>query len=173
MGSVATGVPMSRMAYTGGLMNKPTFPVGVVMQRRAVHNRWVDCVWEPWGVLPGHEQGEVRLLVNGGEMSQWLHPGFALQLHRDEAEGYYLNVSGPAPSVFVLWRMDGERALPLDVTASSEEAGRWLDGGNSVDRVAMPAEIFAWVGEYVEQNYRPEPKKRVKPRSFKQPKDRV
>lgn len=161
------------MAYTAGLMQKPSFPVAVVMQRRAVQNRWIDCVWEPWGVLPSEERGEARCILEDQGLSQWLHPGFTLILHRDEAEGYYLNVSGNAPSVFVLWRMDGERALPLDVTASSEEAGRWLDGGHSVDRVAMPAEVFAWVGDYVEHNYRPEPKKRIKPRSFKHPKDRV
>jgi hypothetical protein len=147
------------------------------MQRRAVQNRWIDCVWEPWGVIPNEqpsaECGAPRLLLEDQGIAQWLHPGFRLQLHRDEAEGYYLNVSGPAPSVFVLWRMEEERALPLDVTASSEEAGRWLDGGHSVDRVAMLPEIFAWVGEYVEHNYRPEPKKRIKPRSFKHPKDRV
>ena len=161
------------MPYTGACVTKPRFPVGVVMQRRAVQNRWIDCVWEPWSVLAGHEVGEPRLLVDDQSVSQWLHPGFALQLHRDEAEGYYLNVSGPAPSVFILWRMEGEHALPLDVTVSSEEAGRWLDGGHSVDRVAMPAEIFAWVGGFVEQNYRPQPKVRIKPRSFRQPKDRV
>ena len=161
------------MAYTDGVMSKSSFPVAVVMQRRAVQNRWIDCVWEPWSVLPTQEQGEARLLVDQEGVTQRLHPGFALQLHRDEAEGYYLNVSGPAPSVFVLWRMDGEQGLPLDVTVSSEEAGRWLDGGHSVDRVAMPPEIFAWVGDYVEHNYRPEPKKRIKPRSFKHPKDRV
>jgi hypothetical protein len=154
-------------------MSKPSFPVAVVMQRRAVQNRWIDCVWEPWSVLPSEERGEPRLLVDQGGIAQWLHPGFHLQLHRDEAEGYYLNVSGPAPSVFVLWRMDEKGGLPLDVTVSSDEAGRWLDGGHSVDRVAMPAEIFAWVGDYVEHNYRPEPKKRIKPRSFKHPKDRV
>jgi hypothetical protein len=158
-------------------MSKPSFPVAVVMQRRAVQNRWIDCVWEPWGVIPSEqrsaERGAPRLLLDDQGIAQWLHPGFTLQLHRDEAEGYYLNVSGPAPSVFVLWRMDEERALPLDVTVSSEEAGRWLDGGHSVDRVAMPPQIFAWVGDYVEHNYRPEPKKRIKPRSFKHPKDRV
>jgi hypothetical protein len=161
------------MAYTGGFMSKPSFPVAVVMQRRAVQNRWIDWVWEPWSVLPSEERGEPRLLVEDNGISQWLHPGLALQLHRDEAEGYYLNVSGPAPSVFILWRMEEDRGLPLDVTVSSDEAGRWLDGGHSVDRVAMPAEIFAWVGDYVEHNYRPEPKKRIKPRSFKHPKDRV
>jgi hypothetical protein len=165
------------MAYTGGFVSKPSFPVAVVMQRRAVQNRWIDCVWEPWGVIPSEERsgerGAPRLLLEDQGIAQWLHPGFTLQLHRDEAEGYYLNVSGAAPSVFVLWRMDDERALPLDVTVSSEEAGRWLDGGHSVDRVAMPAEVFAWVGDYVEHNYRPEPKKRIKPRSFRHPKDRV
>ena len=154
-------------------MSKPTFRVAVVMQRRAVQNRWIDCVWEPWGVLASGEQGVPRLLLDDQGIMQWLHPGFALELHRDEAEGYYLNVSGPAPSVFVLWRMDEERALPVEVTVSSEEAGRWLDGGHSVDRVAMPAEIFAWVGDYVEHNYRPVPQKRIKPGSFKHPKDRV
>jgi len=143
------------------------------MQRRAVQNRWVYCVWEPLGVLASDERGAARQLLDEPGLAQWLHPGFTLQLHRDEAEGYYLNVSGPAPSVFILWRMDDDRGLPLDVTVSSEEAGRWLDGGHSVDRVGMPPEIFAWVGEYVEQNYRPVPQKRIKPRSFRHPKDRV
>ena len=32
---------------------------------------------------------------------------------------------------------------------------------------AMPRGDLAWVGEYVEKTYRPEPKKRIKPRSFK------
>ena len=32
--------------------------------------------------------------------------------------------------------------------------------------VAMPPEIYAWVGDYVEKNYRPEPKKRQRPKSF-------
>lgn len=153
-------------------MEKPSFPVAVVMQRRAAQSRWADYIWELHGVLadPG---GAPRLLRQDGEAAQWLHPGFRLLLHKDETEGYYLNVSAPHPRVFVLWRMEGEHALPLEVTVSSDEASRWLDGGHSVDGVAMPPEIFAWVGEYVENNYRPEPKKRIKPRSFQHPKDRM
>src|SRR3954467_6894553 len=125
-------------------MEKPTFPVCVVMQRRAVQSRWVDCVWEPWSVLPAQARdattGAPRLLVERSDVAQWLHPGLTLVLHKDECEGYYLNVSAQDPRVFVLWRMDEEgeqRALPVDVTVSSEEAGRWLDGGHSVDGVAM------------------------------------
>jgi hypothetical protein len=155
-------------------MEKPKFPVAVVMQRRQLNNRWQSEAWEPRSVIPSVEtKGPPRLLVEEGGVQQWLHPGFELVLHRDEAEGYYLNVSVPGARVFVLWRMDDEKAVPLDVTASYNEGGRWLDGGNSVDGVAMLPEIFAWVGEFVERHYRPEPRKRIKPRSFVHPKDRV
>ena len=153
-------------------MEKPSFPVAVVMRRRAAQSRWVDHVWEPVQVDrdPG---GALRPLDEDAGGERWLHPGFRIVLHRDEAEGYYLNCTAPLPKVFVLWRMDEERGLPLDVTASSEEAGRWLDGGHSIDGVPMTPEIFAWVGEWVEKNYKPQPKKRIKPRSFQHPKDRV
>jgi hypothetical protein len=156
-------------------MEKPVLPVAVVMQRRAVQSRWTDCVWEPRGVVTGPEATAAapRALTEDASVAQWIHPGFRIVLHRDEAEGYYLNCSAPHPKVFVMWRMDEDRALPLDVTASSEEAGRWMDGGHSVDGVDMNEDIFAWVGAYVEQNYKPQPKKRIKPRSFRHPKDRV
>jgi Protein of unknown function (DUF3305) len=155
-------------------MEKPRLPVAVVMERRQLNNRWQSESWEPRSVIPSVEpKGPPRLLVDSGGVQQWLHPGFEIVLHRDEAEGYYLNVSVPGARVFVLWRLDDDKGVPLDVTASYNEGGRWLDGGHSVDGVAMTPEIFAWVGEFVENNYRPEPKKRIKPRSFVHPKDRV
>jgi len=150
------------------------------MERRNARSPWADVVWQPVSVLESEEPpGAARLLVKRDDFEQWLHPGFALEIHRDEIEGYYMNVSSGSPRVFVLWRMDGEggesdaRGLPLQVTVSYDEGGRWLDAGNSVDSVAMPDSIFAWIGDYVEKNYRPEPKKRIKPRSFVHPKDRV
>lgn len=161
-------------------MEKPKKTLAVVMQRRALNHRWQSEAWEPWSALESEERGVPRKLVDEVGLAQWLHPGLELTLHRDEAEGYYMNVSSEAPKIFVLWRMleEGEpshgcAAVPVQITASYDEAGRWMDGGHSVDNVAMPAEIFAWVGEYVEKNYKPEPKKRRKPRSFVHPKDRA
>jgi hypothetical protein len=161
-------------------MEKATRTLAVVMQRRNARSRWAGVVWQPVSVLESDEpQGEARLLVKHDDFEQWLHPGFELAIHRDEIEGYYTNVSSESPRVFVLWRMEGEvgddnaRALPLQVTGSYDEGGRWMDGGHSVDSVAMPPDIFAWLGDYVEKNYRPEPKKRRKPRSFIHPKDRI
>ena len=155
-------------------VEKPKFSLAIVMQRRPAQSRWAEVVWEPHGVVCGHNGGAKRLLLERDGVAQWLHPGFEVELHRDEAEGYYLNLTAPDPRVFILWRMEGEEALPVHVTVSSEEAGRWMDGGHSVDSVKMPREIFAWVGEWVEKNYKPKPfEKRIKPRSFLHPKDRV
>ena len=155
-------------------MEKQRKTLAVIMQRRVLHNRWQSVAWEPWSVLESDEPpGPARRLVEQQEFSQWLHPGFELAIHRDEVEGYYMNVSSGSPRVFVLWRMEEDDALPLQITASYDEGGRWLDGGHSVDAVAMPPAVLAWIGEYVEQNYRPEPKKRIRPRSFIHPKDRV
>jgi len=118
-------------------------------------------------VLSSEERsGAPRVLVDEPGIAQWLHAGFELVLHKDEIEGYYLNVSAPQPRVFVLWRMENEMALPIEVTLSSEEAARWADGGHSVDGVAIPPELFAWVGAHVEANYRPQPQQRFKRRSF-------
>ncbi|MBI3376345.1 MAG: DUF3305 domain-containing protein [Betaproteobacteria bacterium] len=155
-------------------MEKPRVCVAVIMQRRALNNRWQSEAWEPFGVLPNYAgASEPRKIVEQEGVTQWLYPGQEILLHRDEAEGYYLNVSTAEPRVFVSWRLDEGRAAPLLLTVSYHEASRWLDGGEQVDSVPMPPEIYGWVGEWVEKNYRPEPNKRIRPRSFMHPRDRA
>ena len=158
-------------------MHDSSIPVAIVMQRRALQNRWQSEVWEPLGIVANYAQrsgpgAEPSLLVEEGGNAQWLHPGFELKLYRDETEGYYLNVSSNEPRVFVMWRMEDAFAVPKFVTVSYNEAGRLMDGGEQVDTVPMPAEVMAWAGAYVEENYRPEVKQRRRPQSFISPKVR-
>ena len=155
-------------------VNAPRRTIAVVMQRRPVSNRWQTEVWEAFSVLADYDgPGAPRLLVEDAGAAQWLYPGLQLTLHRSEAEGYYHNVSSQEPRVFVMWRMEAEKAVPQYATLSYDEASRWMDGGEQIDSVAMPATLFAWVGEFVEKNYRQGPKKRIKPQSFLSPKDRA
>jgi len=155
-------------------METPTKRVAVIMQRRPLANRWQSEVWEPAGVLDDYQgAAEPRLIVDEESSRQWLYPGFDIVLRRSEAEGYFHNVSAREPRVFVLWRMENDRAVPQYVTVSYDEASRWMDGGENVDSVPMSSALFAWVGEFVESNYRPAPKKRIKPQSFLSPKDRA
>ena len=154
-------------------MDKPRKRVAVIMQRRAIENRWQNEVWEAAGVLLGYPADrEPRALVETPTFAQWLYPGLDIVLRRSEAEGYFHNVSTAAPNVFVLWRMGESLAVPHYVTVSYDEASRWMDGGAQVDAVAMPLALREWLVAFVEQNYRPEPKKRLRPKSFLAPGER-
>ena len=149
------------------------FPLAVVMERRSLQNRWVDEAWEAVGVVPFFaDQGAPaadpsarpapRRIVAEPEREQWLHPGYRLELFRDEAENYFLNMSAPVPKVFVMWRHDGEAARPREVSVSYGEAARWLDSGEQVDGVPMSREIADWVGDFVNTHYKPAPRKKVR-----------
>jgi hypothetical protein len=149
------------------MIERPTQKLSVILEREAVESRWESHHWQLLGVVPD-VGGEARTILETPTLMRRLHPGFEVTLFADEAEGYYLNVSSEAPSVFVSIRND-EGAVdpyPFQATLSYNEAARWMDGGEKVERVVMWPELAAWMGEWVEANYRPEPKKRRKPRSF-------
>jgi len=154
----------------------PSVRLAVVMERRPLENPWSSETWLPVEVRA--DDGELRapqLLREADGVAQWLFPGIALVLSRDECEGYWQNLVSPGPRVFVMWRMEGEDGLPQPerVTASYDEASAWMDASESVESVPMPEAMVPWVGDYLKANFRPEPKKRIRPQSFKHPKDRV
>lgn len=111
-------------------------------------------IWRPVAVEPAASDSEL-----------------SVQLHLDECEGYYLNLTTDEPSLFVQWRLheddtgivvDDDPAPPraLAVTASYNEAGRWMDGGARVDPVPMPEPMIPWVAEFVSLHYVAEPTKK-------------
>ncbi len=160
---------------------RPRLPVAVVMRRVRIDNRWQPWRWELAEVLPddGGFGTEPRLLLDDAGEQRWLHPGFEVELFRDDAEGYILNATTPAPCWFVLWRMEEEATLaaepiarPAMVSLSYHDAGRWLDAQETVEQVPAPAEVVAWMREFAEAHYVPEPKKRKRPDSFRPLQDR-
>lgn len=154
-------------------MVNPTFPVQVVMQRREIQHRWQNEVWEPVEAVSGAGDGAPRVIAESAQSTRWLYPDLELVLRVTDADGYFLNVTTSEPSVFVMWRMEAERAVPCHVTVSYSEASSWMEGGENVDRVRMPPDVFAWVSDFVVRHYRPQPKKKIRPQSFKSPKDRA
>jgi len=153
--------------------------VAVMMRRERLHGP--SSHWQPWrwtldAVLPD-EPGfgeQPRLLEDHDGEQRWLHPGFKVELFRDEAEGYHLNATAPAPCWFVLWRMEEEATLapepiprPVVVTLSYYEAGRWLDAQETVEQVPAPQEVVDWLRAFVQEHYLVEPKRRKRPESFR------
>ena len=146
---------------------RPTQALSVIVEREAVESRWESHRWNLVGVVPD-VGGETRMILDTPESRRTLYPGFTVTLFDDEAEGYYLNASTDAPSVFVSLRADeatGE-VRPFQATLSYNEAARWMDGSERVERCVAWPELVAWMGSWVEENYRPEPKKRQRPKSF-------
>jgi hypothetical protein len=142
----------------------PTAPylLGVIMERALIPGRWSTEKWEAKGVVRDNRPvgATSEVILRDERTTQFLFPGFELKLRRDEAEGYYLNITSSLPKIFVLWRKDDEIASPRLLTVSFNEGARWMDGGETVDGVALPVDLLSWIGAYVERHYQPEPKKK-------------
>ena len=164
--------------------DRPRLQVAVLMRRERVPgamSRWQTWRWVVADVVP-HESGfgsEARCLLQTPDEERWLHPGFTVELFRDDAEGYLLNVSTPAPCWFVLWRMEEEptqadepMARPAMVSLSYHDAGRWLDAQETVDQVPAPPDVIDWLRAFAEAHHVDEPRRRQRPHSFRGLQDR-
>jgi len=163
------------------MTERPAVDVAVILRKVRTASRWQAWKWELEDVVPQEEAfgSEPRRLYRGEDGERWLHPGFRVELFRDDAEGYYLNLTTPAPCWFVLWRMEEEASLsdepiarPVIVTLSYHDAGRWLDAQEMVEQVPAPPDIIEWMRAFAEEHYVPEPKKRKRPESFRRLEDR-
>ena len=146
-----------------------SYALAVIMQRTALNNRWATEQWEAKGIVRDTSPADTppRVIVEGEGYTQMLFPGHCLHLARDEAEGYYLNLTSPEPKVFILWRPEDGVARPERITVSYGEGTRWADSGEQVDGVAIPSDLLPWMAAFVEQNYRPEPPKKKRYASSK------
>ena len=160
---------------------RPCVRVAVLMRRERIDNRWQPWRWSLKDVVPHSEDfgsQPQRLLKNEGE-ELWQHPGFLVELHLGDAEGYYLNATTEQPCFWVVWRMEEEAcladeqvAVPQIVTLSYHDAGRWLDAQETVEQVPAPTQIVQWLRAFVDQHLTLEPKRRQRPQSFQSLQDR-
>lgn len=167
--------------YSRSMSSRPTTEVAVIMRRERLDNRWQPWRWVLDDVVPGEAAfgSAPRLLREDDKEALWLFPGFVVELFRDDAEGYHLNLNSPAPCWFVMWRRDeeggdGETSLarPVAVSLSYHDAGRWLDAQETVEQVPAPATVLELLQAFVDEHYRPEPKRRKRPDSFQSLTDR-
>jgi hypothetical protein len=151
-----------------------SLPLGVVLERREVENRWIKHRWLPVAVLPGaparDPRGDWRSLETGEGWERFHAGTLPLELFRKETEGYRVNLSQTPPRVFVALR-SGEEAdsdkeyLPFLVTVCPYQAQDYLDSGNDVEAVPMPPGLVAFVQDFVDRHHVDEPfyKRKRKP----------
>ena len=152
-----------------------SLPLGVVLNRRKLDSPWQDHSWRVAAVLPGagplDPAGAWRLLEARPE-GDLFHAGtLKLELFRKETEGYKVNLSQEPPCVFVIVRPNEDpeidhEVLPFKVTACPYEAQDYLDSGEeTVEPVAMPLELAAFVQAFIDRHHVDEPfyKRKRKP----------
>ena len=163
------------------MTERPYTDVAVIMRRERLDNRWQPWRWSLDSVVINEPAfgTEPRALITDTDGQRWLFPGFRVELFRDDAEGYHLNLTSPAPCWFVMWRMDEDAgdgteplARPVAVSLSYHDAGRWLDAQDSVEQVPAPEPVQDAMRAFVAEHYQPEPKRRKRPESFKPLQDR-
>ncbi len=149
------------------LKGQARVPLGIVVERRAIDNPWIDHRWKAVGVIPGAApllpQDEWTLLRSGEDWVHYHAGTLALELFPRETEGYKLNLSQSPPRLFVVLR-NGEdddcahEIVPFLVTACPYEAQDYLDSGEElVEAVAMPEGVIAFVQSYIDEHHIDQP----------------
>ena len=163
---------------------RPAIEVAVIMRRERTTGP--SSHWQPWRwvladvLLQDAGFGAApRLLYKNESEERWLHPGYKVELFKDDAPGYHLNVTTHAPCWFVLWRMEEAAGMaeepmarPEMVSLSYVDAGRWLDAQETVEQVPAPASVVEWLQAFVAEHHVEEPKRRKRPESFRSLTDR-
>ena len=150
-----------------------SMPVGVVVERRELQNRWQKVAWKPVGVLPGAaEIGGWKEVLRGEGWTHYHMATLNLVLHRKETQSYLTNLNDNPPKLYIVLRDNeepdtDEDVIPLLVTASPFEAQDYLDAGDEiVEGVTMPDGVIAWVKAFCDHHHVDEPFKKRKRRKY-------
>jgi hypothetical protein len=142
-----------------------SMPLGVVVERRELDNRWQRWAWRPVAVIPGAPPIEGwRELMRGERFIRWHAATLPLELHRTETEAYLANLSGKVPAIYVVLRASqpsertaGNDLSPFAVTASPYDAEGYMEGDDLVEAVPMPDGLIAWVQAFIERHHVDQP----------------
>jgi hypothetical protein len=125
--------------------------VGVVVEKKAVDNPWVDHIWMPRAVLPDVPAAEPwTLLSREAGAERWYAGPATLSLYSSDTGHLIENLLPEGNKLWVALRptgQAGDAAPPLEligVTADPSEGEGFQEGGaDIVETVPMPPEIAA------------------------------
>lgn len=127
--------------------------VGVIAERQAVDNPWIDHRWRVTAILPAAPDVPAWTCLQRTDTVQRYYAGAAdLMLFPRETDTLKYNIEGVAPAVYVFLRSaPGDPGMSLaGATVCVGEAHAHADTGSDlVEAVPMPPEIHAWVAAFV------------------------
>ncbi len=95
--------------------------------------------------------------------AHFLWGGLRLDLYRDAAESYWVNLTGSQPSLFVLCTEQEDAGLvPQLVTADQNEACSGVEGDDRVFAAPIPPEVYQRLEAFVVTHHVPREKRKRK-----------
>lgn len=151
-----------------------TLPLGVVVERRNIDNRWRKHDWRPVSVLPGADaEARWRMLRDDADagIATFHAATLTLELYEKETEGYRVNLANTPPMVYVVLRpgeeYGDEDVEPFLVTACPFEAESYAESGDEiVEGVPMPPEVLRLVHDFVARHHKDQPFKKRKRKPY-------
>ncbi len=137
-------------------------PLGVIIERREIDNRWEDHAFRPIAVVPGMaplaDGADWRLVRDGGDWQHFHAATLELELFSGETAGYKVNLSNFQPHVYVVLspgeEEDEAEVVPTLVTVCPYEAESYMEDSEMlVEGVPMPDELAAWLGAFVDKHH--------------------
>lgn len=142
---------------------KETMPLGVVIERRRINHPWKDHSWRAVAVIPGapllDPRGPWTLLREDEGWAQYHCGTLELELFRSDTEDYKIGLAQNPPRLFIVLRSNHDpdvahELLPFLVTAGPYEAQHYMESGeDTVEAVAMPEEVVAFVQAFVDTHH--------------------
>lgn len=131
--------------------------VGIVAERQPVQNEWVSHRWRVTAILPGAADVPDWTCLDERDGARRYYAGAAeLLLFPRETDTLKYNIEGEAPAIYVFLRPHGGSPgmLLAGATACVGEAHAHADTGTDlVEAVPMPADLQAWIGDFVARHH--------------------
>jgi hypothetical protein len=131
--------------------------VGVVVERRKAASQWIDFVWRPVSVLPGHPEAEPwTVLAEEGDCRTYYAGTTAIELYSGETGHYRDNLASGRPSIWVALRpTEAEPPYRLiAATVDPAEGEAFTETGTDlIEAVPMPNPIVETVAAFVAEHH--------------------
>lgn len=133
------------------------YPISLVLSRKwQLSGQWHFPHWEVVVVLPQHTTPnsnslDCRHVHTGEDGEHYLWSGLWLEFFRDGLQGYYQNLTGSQPALFVLCHdEDTETGLaPITVSANHADAEAHMESDGVVLTTPLVAPFSSWLAEYI------------------------
>jgi hypothetical protein len=131
--------------------------VGVVVERRKASSPWIDFVWQPVSVLPGHPEAEPWTVLAQEDGCTTFYAGTAaIDLHAGETTNYRDNLASGRPSVWIALRPT--EAVPpyrlFAATVDPAEGEAFTEVGTDlIEAVPMPKPIIETLTAFVAEHH--------------------